>query len=431
MASMRALLRARLWRQPASLSSHGVRSITPNEHLQHAHHEQTEQQHFFSSMPAASPAFSTSSNYISGRADAAGTAHYAQRFAGQAAVGHFRTLRATPQVGDLIVSSLGHGTYLGSDSDSEDREYMEAVTRSLTLGINYIDCASNFRNMRSEVAVGSCLTRAIKQKLIDRNEVIVCTKGGFLSFDFREDIEPRTYIDDTYVKTGLFQLNEFVGGCHCLSGPFLKNQLELSRRNFNLDVVDIYFVHNPEIQLNVVPRQTVLSRIKNAFAALEECVKEGKITMYGVASWNAFRTNSSAKLHLSLEELVHFAKEVGGENHHFKVIQLPFNLKLQDAATSPTQSVRGKRMPALHAAHHLGIQVIGTAAINQANFTNCFSPEVRERFPEIGERRTDAQCALQFVRTTPGLTAGVVGMRNIMHVEENCSLFRYPANPRQ
>lgn len=431
MASMRTLLRARLWRQPASVIS---RFIAPTEHLQHAHHQQTEQQqqqHFFSSMPAASPAFSTNSNYIPGRADAAGTAHYAQRFAGQTAAGHFRTLKATPQVGDLIVSSLGHGTYLGSDSDSEDREYMEAVTRSLTLGINYIDCASNFRNMRSEVAVGVCLTRAIKQKLIERNEVIVCTKGGFLTFDFREDIEPRTYIDDTYVKTGLFQLNEFVGGCHCLSGPFLKNQLELSRRNFNLDVVDIYFVHNPEIQLNVVPRQTVLSRIKNAFAALEECVKEGKITMYGVASWNAFRTNSSAKLHLSLEELVHFAKEVGGENHHFKVIQLPFNLKLQDAATTPTQTVRGKRMPALHAAHHLGIQVIGTAAINQANFMNCFSPEVRARFPEIGERRTDAQCALQFVRTTPGLTAGVVGMRNIMHVEENCALFRYPTSPRQ
>ena len=79
--------------------------------------------------------------------------------------------------------------------------------------------------MRSEVAIGHLLNRAIKQKLIERNEVIVCSKAGFLSFDFREDIEPRTYIDDTYVKTGLFQLNEFVGGCHCLSGPFLKNQV--------------------------------------------------------------------------------------------------------------------------------------------------------------------------------------------------------------
>ncbi|MCO5574837.1 hypothetical protein L7F22_028630 [Adiantum nelumboides] len=319
MASMRSLLRARPWRQSASVSSYGVRSIAPSKHVQHARTEE-QQRHFFSSMPAASPASSTNSHYIPGRADAAGTAHYAQRFANQTALGHFRTLRATPQVGDLIVSSLGHGTYLGSDSDSEDREYMEAVTRSLTLGINFIDCASNFRNMRSEVAVGTCLTRAFKQKLIDRNEVIVCTKAGFLSFDFREDIEPRTYIDETYVKTGLFQLNEFVGGCHCLSGPFLKNQLELSRRNFNLDVVDIFFVHNPEIQLNVVPRQTVLSRIKNAFAALEECVSEGKITMYGVASWNAFRTNSSAKLHLSLEELVHFAKEVGMLFFYFKIL---------------------------------------------------------------------------------------------------------------
>ena len=83
--------------------------------------------------------------------------------------------------------------------------------------------------MRSEVAIGHLLNRAIKQKLIERNEVIVCSKAGFLSFDFREDIEPRTYIDDTYVKTGLFQLNEFVGGCHCLSGPFLKNQVSFDQ----------------------------------------------------------------------------------------------------------------------------------------------------------------------------------------------------------
>ena len=79
----------------------------------------------------------------------------------------------------------------------------------------------------------------------------------------------------------------------------------------NLETIDIYFVHNPEIQLNVVPRQTVLSRIKSAFEAMEECVAAGKISMYGVASWNAFRIASSGKLSLSLEELVYFAKDVG------------------------------------------------------------------------------------------------------------------------
>ena len=55
------------------------------------------------------------------------------------AAGHFRTLRGTPKTGDLVVSSLGHGTYLGSDSDAEDRDYIESVTRSMTLGINFID----------------------------------------------------------------------------------------------------------------------------------------------------------------------------------------------------------------------------------------------------------------------------------------------------
>lgn len=379
-------------------------------------------------MASASP--SPSSHYTPGRADALGTAHFAQKIGSAAGPGHFRFLKTGGDAGDLVVSSLGIGTYLGSDSDAEDREYIECITRSLTMGINIIDSAANYRNMRSELAIGHCLGMAMKQGIIKRNEVIVCSKAGFLAFDYRESIDPYTYIDSTYIKTGLFKREEFVGACHCLSAPYLKNQLELSRRNFNLETIDIYFVHNPETQLSVVPRQTLLTRVKNAFAAMEECVSEGKLTMYGVATWNGFRVNSSAKNHLSLEELVSFAKDVGGENHHFKVVQLPYNLTLQEAATSPTQTVRGKRLPLLHAAHQLGLSVIGSASLNQAKVCKGILPDVRNKFPELGEQRTDAQCALQFVRTTPGIMTGLVGMRKLHHVEENGAIIRCPASSR-
>jgi aryl-alcohol dehydrogenase-like predicted oxidoreductase len=33
--------------------------------------------------------------------------------------------------------------------------------------------------------------------------------------------------------------------------------------------------------------------------------------------------------------------------------------------------------------------------------------------------RTDAQRALQFVRSTPGITCALVGMSNLEHVQEN------------
>lgn len=403
MATMRALLRARPWLHPSSAIARP-----------------------FSYM-ASSSAYANPSSYIPGRADAAGTANFAQKIGSSAGPAHFRTFKVGGDVGDLVVSSIGIGTYLGDDTDAVDREYIESMTRSMTLGINLIDTASNFRNMRSELAIGQCLAMTIKQGIIKRNEVIVCTKGGYLSFDYREDIEPRTYIDDTYIKTGLFKKEEFVGGCHCLSAPYLKNQLNLSRRNMGLETIDVYFVHNPETQLSVVPRQTLLSRIKNAFAALEECVADGKITMYGVATWNGFRVNSSGKQHLSLEELVSFAKDVGGENHHFKVVQLPYSVRYPEGANVATQSVRGRRLPLLHAAHQLGLSVIASSTLNQSNLCKNLSPEIRDKFPELGEQRTDAQCALQWARTTPGVMTALAGMRRVMHVEENGAIISRPA----
>lgn len=417
MPAVRALLRARLWPTPSSCSRLGFRSLQlPASH------------YLFSSMAAPFP--SASSNFIPGRADAAGTAEYAQKIGSAAGPGHFRTFRVGGDIGNLVVSSIGIGTYLGSDTDAADREYIESITRSLTMGINIIDSAANYRNMRSELAIGQCLAMAIRQGIIKRNEVIVCTKGGFLAFDYRESIEPRTYIDDKYIKTGLFKREEFVGACHCLSAPYLKNQLELSRRNFGLETIDVYFVHNPETQLSVVSRQTLLPRIKAAFEALEECVQQGKISMYGVATWNGFRINPSGKLYLSLEELVSFAKDVAGDNHNLKVVQLPYNSTLQEGAKSATQSVRGKRFPLLHAAHHLGLSVIASATLNQSNLCKNLNPEIRNKFADLGEQRTDAQCALQFARTTPGVMTALAGMRRVMHVEENGALISRPANPR-
>ncbi|KAH7414921.1 hypothetical protein KP509_14G018200 [Ceratopteris richardii] len=382
----------------------------------------------FSSVAAA--AASSSSHYITGHATTEGTANFAKKIGANAGAGHFRTLRAGGAVGDLIVSSLGIGTYMGPDSDSVDREYMESITRSLSLGVNVIDCAANYRNMRSELLIGQVLPMAIKQGIINRNEVVVCSKAGYLAFDYREDIDPYTYIDETYIKTELFKREEFVGGCHCLSPAYLKNQLELSRRNMGLETIDIYFIHNPETQLSAVPRSTVLSRIKGAIAAMEECCAEGKIAMYGIATWNGFRVNASNKQHLPLEEILSYAKDIGGENHRFKVVQAPYNSFLHQAATEPSQPVRGRRMPLLHAAHHLGLSVITSATINQGNLSKNLNPDVRNKSPELGEQRTDAQAAIQFARTTPGIVTNLLGMRKVMHVEENCAVIRYPAHPR-
>ena len=65
----------------------------------------------------------------------------------------------------LAVSSIGVGTYLGRDDDATDALYRDAVSRALTLGLNVVDSAINYRNQRSERAVGAALAGARRDEV--------------------------------------------------------------------------------------------------------------------------------------------------------------------------------------------------------------------------------------------------------------------------
>ncbi len=48
------------------------------------------------------------------------------------------------------------------------------------------------------------------------------------------------------------------------------------------------------------------------------------------------------------------AFEVGGAAHHFRFVQLPFNLAMPEALTRPNQMIDGKPVPMVQAARTLG-----------------------------------------------------------------------------
>ncbi|XP_024390284.1 auxin-induced protein PCNT115 [Physcomitrium patens] len=367
---------------------------------------------------------------VPGRADAAGTAQYAHRVPSRCGNGHFRILPTrTEGAGDVTVSSLGVGTYLGPETDAADDEYVEAMTKALAVGVNVLDTAVNYRSTRSERAVRRAISEGIRLGSITREQVIVCTKGGYLTFGNEKPADPRRWVQETYVKTGLFTWSDFVAGCHCMTPAYLKNQLDRSRENLGLETVDVYYIHNPETQLSAISRETFYTRIREAFGALEEACSEGKLSVYGTATWNGFRVAPENRGHLSLEELVAAAREVGGDEHHFRVVQLPYNLRMQDAATINSQLMKGKRMSLLSAAQQLGVSVVASASLMQAILCKGLAEETRTSFSELGKNATDAQCALQFVRTTPGILTALAGMRTMAHVEENTGILSYPAVP--
>jgi aryl-alcohol dehydrogenase-like predicted oxidoreductase len=350
---------------------------------------------------------------IKGFATAAGTSEYRARLGRAAADAHWRTWDG------LLVSSVGVGTYLGGEDDATDQSYRESVTRALTLGLNVVDAAINYRHQRSERSVGDALGALIDRGVVSRDEVVLATKGGFIPFDGAAPADRDAYVNDTYVRAGVLKTREVVGGIHCMAPRYLADQLERSRRNLGVDTIDVYYLHNPEAQLPEVDRPTFLGRMRAAFAYLEGAVGEGKIRAYGTATWAGYRQPISAPDLLSLPDLVRLAREVAGDGHHFKVVQVPYNLAMTEAFTLANQPFGTEAVSVLEAARRLGIFVMTSASIYQGQLARNLPPVIADFLPGL---RTDAQRALQFVRSTPGVGAALVGMKQTAHVEENAEL---------
>jgi aryl-alcohol dehydrogenase-like predicted oxidoreductase len=355
-----------------------------------------------------------------------GTARYRDRFRETFAENHFRFEQ------DLWLSSVGIGTYLGDWDDEADRRYTEAVVCAVESGVNVIDTAANYRFQRSERSIGAALERLTGDGgEYAREEIVVCTKGGYLPFDGAPRRDVREYVEETFVRTGVADFSDIAAGSHCMTPRYLQHQIAQSLRNMRLEAIDVYYIHNPETQLSVTTRAEFETRLRAAFAALEEERAAGRIKSYGVATWNGFRAAQSERAYHSLERMLELAREAAGGRddtaHGFRFIQLPFNLAMPEALILDNQTVEGARHSVLEAAQMLGVTVVASASIMQGKVARDLPETVRA---PLGGLATDAQTAIQFVRSTPGITAALVGMSSREHVEENLQLARVaPVTP--
>jgi aryl-alcohol dehydrogenase-like predicted oxidoreductase len=356
-----------------------------------------------------------------GFATTEGTLTYAARFPA-AAAGHFREAQG------LQVSSLGIGTYLGNYDAATDESYTQAIARFVELGGNVIDTAANYRFQRSERNIGEALKR-LASKGFAREEILICTKGGYLPFDGEPPRDAQQYIEDTFVKTGIAELEDFIGGSHCMTPNYLQSQIDQSLENMGLETVDVFYIHNPESQLSEVDKYTFEVKLAKAFEKLEENRAAGKLQFYGIATWNGFRAQPAERGYHSLERMVSIAKQIGGEGHGFKFIQMPFNLAMPEGYLMPNQAYDGKAVSTVDAAAAMGVTVVASASIYQGKLTGGLPAAIVET---MGNPGSEALASIQFVRSTPGITTALVGMSRIDHVEENLGLVNIqPVSPEQ
>ena len=349
---------------------------------------------------------------IDGYASPNGTGSYRERFTKLASEKHFR------QAQDLWLSSIGIGTYLGNADEETDRRYAESIMRAVELGANVIDTAANYRFQRSERSVGVALSK-LNIRGFAREELMICTKGGYLPFDGAPPGDVRQYIEDNFIRPGIAGWSDIAGGVHCMTPHYLQNQLDRSLRNINISCADVYYVHNPESQLSAVSPDEFWKRLGAAFEFLEKSVADGKIKHYGVATWNGFRAEPDTKGYHSLEQMVDTAKAIAGDDNHFRFIQLPLNLAMPEALFFQNQKVRDDYLSALQAAEAFNITTIASGSILQGQVARGLPKAIRD---SLGSLATDAQTGIQFVRSAPGITSALVGMSHIEHVEENLKL---------
>jgi len=362
-----------------------------------------------------------------GRATPEGTRRFAARFG--SLEGHFRRPDA------LEISSLALGMRSGEPGGVDDLLYRSAVPQCLEGGVNTFATALSERIQQSERNLGGALARAFRDGITRRDEVVVITKGGYLTIDpevVTSRAEARRYLLETYVDTGMVDPDRVSQGVHCLEPDFLRDQIQRSLRNLGLETVDYYLLEEPELLLGETRKQGAegfRQGMMRAFEALEQAVDEGQIAAYGLATWDGLLRPHTDRHHLAILDLFDWALEVGGADHHLRAIQLPYSVAMGEALRLQTQLVPPRGTDAiLGALRDTGTLVLAAAPLVQGRALGHLPRSMHEAFPGL---ESDAQRCLQFVRSTPGVTTAVVGMRDPDHIDENLALATTPpASPQ-
>ena len=325
---------------------------------------------------------------------------------------------------DLILSSIGMGTYLGDLSKEDDIDIENALYESVkSHAINVIDSAINYRAMKSEKSIGRSITRLVNDGIISRDEIFVSTKNGYITNDGDYPmLDVWEYIQRMYISTGIIKAEDISSGYNVLNPAYIEKCIERSRFNLKLDTLDLVYIHNAFESWNQdVSKNKFFDMLAKVFEVYEKFRSKNKIRYYGMATWTCFRVGEENKEYLSLDEVYNIAKSIGGVDHGFRFIQLPYNLAYSEALFLKNQNVGNeKKLTILEAAKRLKIGVFSSVPLLQGKL-------IQTKIPDYSETLTDPiMKLLQILRSSPSIIAPLIGQKKMDHVNKNNKISEIP-----
>ena len=282
----------------------------------------------------------------------------------------FRQLTGT----DLTTSKIGYGSYR---VDHRSEEHAATLRAAIQAGCNLIDTSSNYTDGGSETLIGNVLSEQISAGEVDRSEIIVVSKVGYIQGQNLDDAMRREGEGESWEE-----VVKYMDGCwHCIHPDFLVDQWRRSSDaacNWRRLTFICCIIRNTSCR---TPANKPLSRILMRFgipfmtaSAAPSCRwsvsrREGKIRYYGISS-NTFPSPNSDFEHVSLQRChdaaLNAARTVHGNQNanHFKIIQLPYNLFEHGALTEVNNTINGQDMTALQGAEALEMGVLVNRPLN-------------------------------------------------------------------
>jgi aryl-alcohol dehydrogenase-like predicted oxidoreductase len=322
---------------------------------------------------------------------------------------------------NLTLSNVGIGTYLGDPDAKTDELVTNAVKQSIMSGINVVDTAINYRSQKAERSVGKAISELIQEGKASRDQIFLSSKNGYVTNDADVQLGFWEYVKEEYTQKGVIKEGDVTSGYHCMTPTYLSDQLERSLKNLDLECVDLMYLHNAvEGQIKDISKEQFLDNLKSVFELYEQKRDEGKIQFYGMATWECFRVSNDNPQYLSLEDTVKMAEKIGGENHGFRFIQLPFNMYYDQALLGKNQLLGTENVSILEAAVKLEIGVFTSVPFMQGRL---LAPGA---MPDFNELKPSLR-ALQFIRSSPGVLAPLVGQKSPNHLSENLEIMKIPS----
>lgn len=200
------------------------------------------------------------------------------------------------------LSNIGFGAYR---INSKNPGHKNALKLAIDSGCNLVETASTYQEGESENLIGEVVG--------ENDKVFIITKAGYMPVNETKTLRLKSNknikISDKYF--------------HSIAPEFLKSRLDLSSKRLKRSVIDCFLIHNPEYHLESAKKIDFYSMLAESLEFLENCVKIGRIRCYGISS--NYISSLDEEGYINFEKVLQIANSVN-VNHHFKMLEFPYNL---------------------------------------------------------------------------------------------------------